>query len=186
MSLEYLITTYGYAAILIGTLLEGETILILGGLFAHSGYLHLQGVIACAFIGSFCSDQFFFYLGRTKGKSWIEERKHWKSKVDKVYSLLNRYQLILIISFRFLYGLRTITPVVIGASGISPYKFFILNMISALLWASVIGSLGYLFGHTVQVLIGDIKKYELWLFVLILLLGVILWIFRLMRKRAKP
>jgi len=182
MSLEYLITTYGYTAILIGTLLEGETILILGGLFAHSGYLHLQGVIACAFIGSFCSDQFFFYLGRTKGKNWLEKREHWKPKTEKVYALLNRYQLILIISFRFLYGLRTITPVVIGASGISPLKFFILNLISALLWASVIGSLGYLFGQTVQTLIGDIQKYELWIFVFISLLGVIIWLFRVLKK----
>lgn len=35
MSLEELISTYGYAAGGIGTFLEGETILILGGFAAH-------------------------------------------------------------------------------------------------------------------------------------------------------
>ena len=39
--LESLIDTYGYLTILIGTFLEGETILVLGGFAAHRGYLHL-------------------------------------------------------------------------------------------------------------------------------------------------
>jgi membrane protein DedA with SNARE-associated domain len=37
MGLESLINTYGYLAILVGTLLEGETILVLGGFAAHRG-----------------------------------------------------------------------------------------------------------------------------------------------------
>lgn len=45
MSLEYLIDTYGYPAILIGTFLEGETILVLGGIVAKLGYLKLPWVM---------------------------------------------------------------------------------------------------------------------------------------------
>jgi len=48
MSLEELISTYGYAAIGIGTFLEGETILILVGFAAHRGYLELPWVIVFA------------------------------------------------------------------------------------------------------------------------------------------
>jgi membrane protein DedA with SNARE-associated domain len=39
MTLDQLIDTYGYWAILVGTLLEGETILLLGGFAAYQGYL---------------------------------------------------------------------------------------------------------------------------------------------------
>ena len=63
--LESLIDTYGYIAIFIGTLLEGETVLVLGGFAAFRGYLSLPYVILTAFIGSMLGDQFFFYLGRT-------------------------------------------------------------------------------------------------------------------------
>ena len=59
-TLEYLILTYGYAALLIGTFFEGETILIIGGLTAHLGYLQLPLVMVIAFIGSFSGDQVFF------------------------------------------------------------------------------------------------------------------------------
>ncbi|MBK5101143.1 MAG: hypothetical protein JJE15_09160 [Desulfobacteraceae bacterium] len=44
MTLESLIDTYGYLAILVGTFFEGETILILGGLAAYREYLGLPWV----------------------------------------------------------------------------------------------------------------------------------------------
>ena len=39
MTLEYLISQYGYVALFIGVFLEGETILILAGFAAHLGHL---------------------------------------------------------------------------------------------------------------------------------------------------
>ena len=62
------IQTYGYWAILIGTFLEGETILVLGGLAAHMGYMDLGGVILAAFAGSLCGDQLFFSWGATTAR----------------------------------------------------------------------------------------------------------------------
>ena len=52
MSLEYLVTTYGYPVIAIGTFLEGESILVLGGFAAHSGYLELPRFMGSRFMGS--------------------------------------------------------------------------------------------------------------------------------------
>ncbi len=63
MDLQSIIEHYGYAAILIGTFLEGETILVLAGLAAHQGYLVLSWVISAAFLGSLCGDQLFFIWG---------------------------------------------------------------------------------------------------------------------------
>ena len=57
MSLQQLITDYGYLAILMGTFLEGETILILGGFASHRGYLELPWVVVSAFIGTLAGDQ---------------------------------------------------------------------------------------------------------------------------------
>jgi len=91
MSLEELISTYGYAAVGIGAFLEGETVLVLGGFAAHRGYLELPWVIVCAFFGTLFGDQLYFYIGRTKGKSVIEKRPHWKSKSERVFSLLDKH-----------------------------------------------------------------------------------------------
>jgi membrane protein DedA with SNARE-associated domain len=183
MSLSELISTYGYAAIAIGTFLEGETILVLGGFAAHRGYLELQWVLVSAFWGTLLGDQLYFYIGRAKGQSFLEKRPVWKSKSAKVFSLLNKHQVLLILGFRFLYGLRTVTPFVLGSSRIAPSFFLILNILGAFIWTIVIGVMGYMFGHTVEVIIDDIKRYELWLFIGLAALGVIIWSVHLLFKK---
>lgn len=183
MALENLVSTYGYAGIVIGSLLEGETILILGGFAAHRGYLELPWVITCAFFATLFSDQFFYYLGRIKGRSVIERRPSWKAKSEKVFYLLHKHQVLLILGFRFLYGLRTVTPFVIGASNIPPIRYLVLNILGALIWAVTIGSLGYLFGQTLEIIIGDIKRYESLIFVMLAIAGIAFWLIQTRKKR---
>lgn len=185
MTLENLISHYGYAAIAIGTFLEGEAILVLGGLAAHRGYLQLPWVITCAFLGTLIGDQFYFYIGRAKGPAFLEKRPKWKARSEKVFALLHKHQIWLILGFRFLYGLRTVTPFVIGASKYSPLRFLLLNIIGALVWAIVIGVLGYLFGYTLEKVINHIKHYELWLFIGVAVLWLVIrGVILLVRKRA--
>jgi membrane protein DedA with SNARE-associated domain len=182
MTLEALISTYGYAAIAIGTFFEGETILILGGFATHRGYLALPWVVLCGFLGTLCGDQFYFYLGRIKGAGFLERRPHWKSKSDRVFELLHRRQLLITLGFRFVYGFRTVTPFLLGASGFPPLRFFFLNSLGAILWAILIGGSGYLFGHVFQLIIGKIERYESWLFIALAALGAFLWCIHRFRK----
>jgi len=184
MSLEHLIATYGYAAIAIGTLFEGETILVLGGFAAHRGYLDLPWVIVCACIGTISGDQFYFYLGRLKGKKTLERRPAWKAKAGKVLSWLDNQQIWLIIGYRFLYGLRSVTPFIIGAGPVSALRFLVLNVIGAALWSAGIGVLGYLCGHTLEIFIGDLKKYEALVFAAAAGLGMLIWAASAVKKRA--
>ena len=184
MVLETLIAKYGYLAIGIGTFFEGEIIVILGSLAAHSGYLDLSWVIVCAFLGTLLGDQFYFHLGRIIGKGALERRPRWKAKSEKVFALLEKHQVWLILGFRFVYGIRTATPFIIGASRVSPVKFLILNGIGAAACAIAVGILGYLFGYAIEFVIGDIKKYELLVFAAIAGIGIIIWLVRLWRKSA--
>ena len=185
MSLETLIETYGYLTVLVGTFLEGETILVLGGFAAHRGYLLLWGVIAAAFAGSLCGDLLFFFLGRRHSHWLLTRRPNWTNRVDRVRRLLDRYQTPTILSFRFLYGLRTVAPFVIGLSSVSTAKFIMLNAVGAFVWAVVIGTSGYLFGHAIEIIIGDIKRYEAVVFVLVAVGGTLIWALHFHRRRKK-
>jgi len=52
--LESFFTKYGYIAILLGSVFEGETIMIMGGFSAHRGYLELlPWVVLSGFAGNF-------------------------------------------------------------------------------------------------------------------------------------
>lgn len=77
---------------------------------------------------------------------------------------------------------RTVTPFLIGTSKISSIRFLILNIFGALSWAIIIGTMGYVFGHTFEILLGDIKQYELLVFGSLLLIGIIVWIYHFRKK----
>jgi len=160
MDLQSTVQHYGYAAIAVGTFFEGETILVLAGLAAHQGYLALAWVIVAAFLGSLCGDQLFFFLGRRHSAAVLSRRAGWKRKAEKVNRMMQRFETPVILSFRFFYGLRTLTPFVIGMSTVSFRKFLLLNAAGALIWAAAVGAGGYLFGHALEMIIGKIKHYE--------------------------
>lgn len=184
MTLESIISTYGYGAILVGTFLEGEMILVLGGFAAHRGYLALPWVILAGFVGSLSGDQLFFFLGRWHNQTILAKYRSWKARVDRAQNLLNRVQTPLILGFRFLYGLRTVTPFVIGMSPISAGKFFLLNGAGALLWATAVGTGGYLFGKGLEIIIGNIEHYEAEIFGAMAAIGVLIWTIHFCRRKG--
>lgn len=183
MPLETFLQTYGYWVLLIGTFFEGETVLVIGGFAAHRGYLSLPLVILAAFAGTLAGDQLFFFIGRKKGKPFLDKRPSWKPNIEKAHNLLDRYQALLIPGFRFLYGMRTVTPFVIGMSRVKTATFIVLNAIGALVWAVVFGTGGYLFGAALEVFLKDVKRYELLAFLGISLAGCAVWTIRFYRNK---
>ncbi len=184
-TLSELIASYGYLAILIGTFLEGETILILAGFAAHMGILELSWVIVYAFAGSFSGDQLYFYIGRRYGPRIIAKRLSWQENAEKVYKHLHRHQNLLILSFRFFYGLRNVTPFAVGAAHVSRLRFFLLNMIGAIVWAVVFAYAGYLFGEAFRLFLSDFKRYELYVLVALVFIAILVWLITLLRNRRR-
>jgi membrane protein DedA with SNARE-associated domain len=135
VTIEQVVAQYGYLALVVGTSLEGETVLIVAGFAAHQGYLKLAWVILAAFIGSLTGDQLYFLLGRLKGRPFLQSRPAWQVQAHRVEHLLDSHGTWIMLGFRFMYGLRTITPFVIGTSSISMSRFITLNAAGALAWA---------------------------------------------------
>jgi membrane protein DedA with SNARE-associated domain len=183
--LEHFIETYGYWAVLIGTFLEGETVLVLAGFAAHQGYLQLPSVILAACCGSLGSDQLLFYLGRRHSDFVLNRRPAWKHRIEGVERKLIRYRNYFLVSFRFLYGLRTVTPFMVGMSSVPTVTFVILNSIGALLWAVVIGSGGYLFGRVLTSVLGDVENYEIAVVGGVALVVFLIWLIHGIHRRRK-
>lgn len=181
--LEAWVTNYGYPVLLVGTFFEGETVLMLGGLAAQLGYLSIDLVIACGFLGSVAGDQFFYFLGRRHGRSLLAKRPHWQTRAQKVLHHLERHQVPLLLGFRFLYGLRTITPIAVGMTAIKPVRFILFNIAGASIWATTIAAAGYYFGRAIETVLGDIRKYELEVMGGIVAIAALLWLFHRARGR---
>jgi membrane protein DedA with SNARE-associated domain len=177
MSIESLLIEFRYLALVIGLLLEGEAVLLLAAFLAQRGYLQLPAVILIGFFVTYTVDQFFFWIGHNKGKQFLAKRPNWALKVEKAKSLMAGNLNLLVLGFRFMYGLRVVLPVVIGMSGISPKRFAVLNLFSAILWTVGLGLAGYLFGHLAEALLANVRKYELWIFLGVLILGAGIWLY---------
>ena len=130
-----LLREYGYFVILIWTFLEGETIVIIAGWTSPSTGMSPWLIAVCAFLGSFLSDQIMFSLGKHKGEAALKYFPRLASKIDKAASLFEKYDTALILGFRFVYGVRNITPIMLGISHVSHKKFFLLNLVGASVWA---------------------------------------------------
>jgi membrane protein DedA with SNARE-associated domain len=186
-TLEYLVGSYGYLGILLGTFIEGETILIIGGFVAHLGFLKLPYVMITAFIGSFLGDQFFFILGRLKGPVLLSRFVKLQKRVDKIHVFLERHKDLIMTGFRFIYGIRILTPIVLGMNHkITAKRFFIFNAIGAFVWSVVVSLGGYLFGEALHLIMKDIKHYEIKIIIGLVAIGLLAWILnRLTGKMSK-
>jgi membrane protein DedA with SNARE-associated domain len=177
MSLEAIVVQFGYPALMLGLLFEGETMLILGAFMAHRGYLNLPLVILVGCIVAFASDQFFFWIGRLKGNQFLETRPALKLHVEKAKSLLSWNTNLLFLGIRFMYGLRTALPFVIGMAKFDPKKFVLLNLIGAFLWALTFGLAGQLIGQVIAAIFEDVKENELMIAIGIIFIGTCIWMY---------
>jgi membrane protein DedA with SNARE-associated domain len=172
MDLAGLIDSYGYLAVFLGSFLEGETILALAGLAAYRNYLDLPKVIALAMLAGFLGDQFYFFLGRYKGKQVLERFPKMKRRAHRFDAMLARWHAPLIVGIRFMYGFRIVGPILLGMGRVPAWKFMLYNFIGAAIWAPLIASIGYFFGGAVKAALGHLKRYELWVFLALLAVGV--------------
>ena len=162
MTISEAIQNYGYAAVAIGTFLEGESVLLLASAAASRGHLSLSMVIVCAMFASFAGDQFFFFLGR-RYAPWLKSRlPALQERIGRTQALIARHHAPLILAVRFLYGLRIAGPIALGMSGVHWLRFLLLNFVGALIWANMIAYLGYWAGHALSHLLGQIDADEFW------------------------
>ena len=177
-----MLSRYGYKVVLIWTFLEGETIVILAGMFAEKLHLDPWLIAFYAFCGSFLSDQVMFSLGKYKGESVLRYFPRVARNVDKAGRLFKKYDTILILGFRFVYGVRNVTPILLGISGVSHLKFFILNFIGAAVWALAFSFGGFYAGRAFMKIMGLVGHGIFYVFVAALVAVGLIWFIRARRS----
>lgn len=161
MDLAQIAADYGdyiYPIIFILTFLEGETLVIFGGVLAHQGLLDWTWLFLSAWIGSFCGDQFYFWVGRRWGKELLLRFPRWQPSAEAALEMLRRYNTWFILSFRFVYGVRNFASFAMGMAGVPPIRFLALNFLAAFAWALSFAGFGYIFGEALESVLGDMVQ----------------------------
>ncbi|WP_209005505.1 DedA family protein [Steroidobacter agaridevorans] len=151
---------YGYLAVFVGCLAEGESMLLLGGFAAHRGYLELPWVIATAFVAGVISDQLYFQFGRRHGARFLMRRPKLRSKIDTALRLIEQRGTLVVLGMRFMWGLRIALPMAIGMSGMNARHYFKLDLLAAAIWSVVFASIGYAGTHVAAQWIEELHRHE--------------------------
>lgn len=159
MTLDMIIAKFGLLAVFIGAGVEGESTVIGAGWLAREGLLNPYAVALAATAGSLIADQSLFLIGRHYRTHRRIATLLQRPSVARVTDMFERHPNGFILGFRFLYGLRTISPLVIGTTHIAPARFLIGNLMAATLWGCLFTALGYSFGAALEHMVGDVPWY---------------------------
>ena len=178
MDINNLISQYGYAALVIGSMAEGETITLLGGVAAHQGLLKFWLVVISVALGGMIGDQLLYLLGRRFGGRILRRFARQKKRIQKAQRMIQRRPYLFVIGTRFMYGFRVIGPLLIGASRLPPKVFLPLNIVGAIIWALIFTTLGYLGGEAIGPWLHPLDahlKHWIWLILAVALVVAAHW-----------
>lgn len=177
---------WGYVAVFLGAIVEGETVILTACALAALGYLDIYKVVAVTFFTTLFADQGLFYAGRAYGPAFFDKFPSLKQRANRAFALLHRFDKWFILSFRFIYGIRTISPVVIGAAMIAPIRYSPLNLLSAIIWTSISCYSGYMMGDLLETVMKNFEKAKFYIVCAVVVLAIAATIFYFFKRhRAK-
>jgi membrane protein DedA with SNARE-associated domain len=178
VSFEHLILQYGLAAVFVGAAVEGDLTLILAGVAAHLGYFPFPLAVATATAGGFVGDLAWYGLGRFRGPRFRAGRLY-RRVGHRIEGLARRLGAAELVASRFVYGTKAASMVFWGLHGMSLPRFILIDGIGCVLGSLVFTALGYAVSGSATVLLGRVRRLELWLLgavvVGVLLVFVIHW-----------
>lgn len=181
------VVQYGYWAVGLALLLEnagipvpGETILLLASFLAYSEHdLRLPWIMIVATIAATLGDNLGFALGSYGGRPLLARYQSFfriqKSTIERGEQLFARYGAATIFFARFVFGMRIVAGPLAGVLRMPWKKFAVFNFLGAAVWVSVISSVGYLFGRHLDKLESVMKRFDVVVAIIVVLLAIYLW-----------
>lgn len=156
-----LVETYGYLAVFLGSLFEGDALLLVASFLAYLGKLDLPLVMLAAFFGTWLSDIIWFLLGRYSHNTVLARSEFLNSLSNRSADIVGKRPRLMALSMRFMYGLRMVIPFSLGKTSMSTSSFLIYNAVGVWIWVFVFTALGYFFATITETIFGRMKHLEI-------------------------
>ncbi|HEX3803713.1 MAG TPA: DedA family protein [Solirubrobacteraceae bacterium] len=172
-SLQGPLDHYGLLAVAGFVLLEdfgvpvpGETILILGAVYAGSGRLSVWLVALIGFLAAVTGDNIGFTIGHFGGRPLAERYGRYilltPERLDKATGFFERQGGKIVVVARFIEGLRQANGIIAGISGMHWLTFLGFNALGAALWVALWTCVGYFSGNHIDTIYNDASRYVTW------------------------
>lgn len=134
-------------------IVQSETIVVLAGVLAGRGHLHVSLVGAAAAVGAFAGDNGSYVVGDRWGRRatrWLVRGDKGRARLERARRLLREHGGRLIVGARFVPGGRTATTLAAGMLELSWRRFAAADAAAACLWAAFSTLLGFFGGEAFQ------------------------------------
>jgi membrane-associated protein len=182
LSIVYIETGFFLGFVLPG----GDYLLFATGMFCGTQYLEVPLVILLLLLisASFLGDLTGYFKGKWLGqKLFVDNKSRFfkKEYLERGSSFYTRFGMWAFILGRFMPVIRTLVPMISGATGFKFKKFLLFNLLGAVTWVCTLVPLGYFVGKAYP----DVMKYSIYIlfvFVLIASLPMLKIMFSRIRK----
>ena len=187
-AMEEFLRHYGLLGIFIGAGFEGQTAVIVGGLLGRQQILNIWLVLLSATAGSAILDHLLFVAGRRfRSHRWVKKATE-QAAFARALGFIERFPISYTLTFRFIFGLRIASPIAIGVTQVPTWRFTILNIMGAIIWATTFTMIGFVFGEAVHNILGHGHRAGFWTLIaaggIVVVVGVA-WAVRYLLRRRK-
>ncbi len=144
------LSTYGYIILAFYSFGGGMVALIGAGILSSMGKMDISTSIFVATVANFIGDSVLFYLSQTNKKEVMGYMQKHKRKIAYTNLLMRKYGWLAVFLQKYIYGVKTLVPIVMGLTKYDFRKFVTLNFFASIVWGLVVGLISFYFSTAVR------------------------------------
>jgi membrane-associated protein len=145
---------FAETGLLVGFFLPGDSMLFTAGLLVATDTIkfNIWAFAALIIVSAIIGNQAGYLIGSKAGPAIFnkpDSKLFKRENVESAHAFFEKHGGKALILARFVPIIRTFVPVIVGVAQMSKRKFFLFNVIGAVLWGGGVTLLGYLLGDKV-------------------------------------
>jgi membrane protein DedA with SNARE-associated domain len=144
------LATYGYLILGYYSFGGGMLGLIGAGILSSMGKMDITLSITIATVANFVGDTALFYLAQTNKKEVQKYLTKHKRKIAYTNLLMRKYGSWVVFLQKYVYGVKTLVPIVMGLTKYDFKRFTLLNIPASIVWGLVVGLVSFYFSAAVR------------------------------------
>jgi membrane protein DedA with SNARE-associated domain len=165
----------------LGLPIPAAPLLLAAGVLAGIGQFNFALVFGVAIVASLLSDQFWYLIGRYRGRKVLSLLCRISldpdSCVRKTREIFVHHGARSLLVAKFVPGMTAVAPPLAGIFHMRPLRFLLFNGLGAFFWVGIFTGVGYLFSHQIEHLAANTSGMGPWMGLVVpgCLAGYIAW-----------
>jgi membrane-associated protein len=181
---------FAETGLLVGFFLPGDSLLVVSGILAMPSAWGGEGILDIAMLhlllipAAIIGDAVNYTLGRRTGPRIFSRQDSWlfkKSHLERTQRFYAKYGGKTVVLARFLPIVRTFAPFAAGMAGMAYRRFFLFNVVGAVLWVSSMTLTGYLLATAIP----DVERHLHIVVAIVVVVSFVPGIVEVVRERRR-